>query len=289
MTVPTPFGATVADVPTFEDVTREHVLLTLQEYDGLGATRFLEGYRFAAAPEYVLWHEGRSYDSKAVLGVAQRFVTGAAASSSSFSGGHDGAAKVLRNLDFEVSGTDTDGHWQDVSDVGQEESRVAWSAAARDVLLGVAGRYGSVVTTKDLAVEVQRLTGIRSTQLAHYWIGDVLARVAAECDRRGEPLLPALCVNGSGSVGEAYAVAVRAGGGEAPDAPDTHAAVERLACHRYFEAADLPADGGHPALTATLQRSRDRERRLRQADVPIATCSRCNMAIPNTGLCDNCD
>ena len=33
------------------------------------------------------------------------------------------------------------------------------------------------------------------------WIGDVLGRVADECQSRGEPLLPALCVSIQGGVG----------------------------------------------------------------------------------------
>ena len=67
--------------------------------------------------------------------------------------------------------------WREASEVGTEESRTAWAEAARPVLIEVAHRYHSVITYKELAAEVQRVTGIRTKQLTHYWIGDVLGRV----------------------------------------------------------------------------------------------------------------
>ncbi len=44
-----------------------------------------------------------------------------------------------------------------------------------------------MITTKDLAAGVQERTEITSTQRTHYWIGDVLALVAAECAAAASP------------------------------------------------------------------------------------------------------
>jgi len=49
-----------------------------------------------------LIYGGRSYDSKAILGVAYKFATGLPLGSGDFSGGIHGAASVLRKLGFEV-------------------------------------------------------------------------------------------------------------------------------------------------------------------------------------------
>ncbi len=83
-------------------VTRTHVLAAIREYDEVGQDEFLGRYGFAPSREYVLRHANHSYDSKAVLGAALGYATGTAATSAEFSGGKDGAAVVLRDLDFTV-------------------------------------------------------------------------------------------------------------------------------------------------------------------------------------------
>ena len=136
---------------TFETSTVDMCCRPSRSTTQLGASRFLATYGFGSATENLLWHEHRSYDSKAVLGVALRFATGTTAASDSFHGGEDGAADVLRALDFEVSGDDdADGHWTEASDVGVELARAAWADAARGVLVGVAKHYRTVITYKEL-------------------------------------------------------------------------------------------------------------------------------------------
>ena len=83
-------------------VTRHHVLAAIKEYDEVGQDEFLELYGFAPSPEFVLRHADNSYDSKAILGVALRYSTGAPATAEDFTGGKDSAARVLRDLDFTV-------------------------------------------------------------------------------------------------------------------------------------------------------------------------------------------
>jgi hypothetical protein len=177
--------------------------------------------------------------------------------------------------------------WRDAAEVGHEESRDAWAQAARPILIEVAKHYHQVIPYKDLAAQVQWITGIRSSQQMHYWIGDVLRRVSVESSRRGEPLLSALCVSSDGSVGERYATAVAATTADLTDDVDDHAAVQRLACYRHFQASDLPADGGSAALTSQLTARRARAKKVRLAEAPIDVCPTCHTQLPATKVCDN--
>jgi len=90
-------------VATFSSVTRQHVLQALAEYDARGSEEFLEVYGFEPSREHTLVHEGRSYDVKAVLGVAHRFATGRLATSDEVDSGLPGAVAILRRRGFEVS------------------------------------------------------------------------------------------------------------------------------------------------------------------------------------------
>jgi hypothetical protein len=177
--------------------------------------------------------------------------------------------------------------WRDAAEVGDEESREAWAEAARPILIEVAQHYHQVIPYKDVAAQVQWITGIRGTQQMHYWIGDVLRRVSVECHRRGEPLLSALCVGSDGGVGERYATAVGATTNDLTDDVDDHAAVQRLACYRYFEAPDLPTDGGSAALTPQLSARRARAKKIRLAEAPVDVCPTCHTQLPATKVCDN--
>ncbi len=88
---------------TFSSVTRQHVLQALAEYDARGGEEFLEVYGFEPSRGYTLVHEGHSYDSRAILGVAHRFATGRLATPDDFSGGMQGPVAILRKRGFEVS------------------------------------------------------------------------------------------------------------------------------------------------------------------------------------------
>ncbi|MGV9316000.1 HNH endonuclease [Streptomyces sp. NPDC003691] len=82
--------------------TRESVLKVLVEHDELGREAFLEKYGFGEARSYVLVHEGREYDSKAVAGVAHKWSEGRALEPDEFSGGKDHAAAWLKRVGFQV-------------------------------------------------------------------------------------------------------------------------------------------------------------------------------------------
>ncbi|MEU3157498.1 HNH endonuclease [Streptomyces griseoincarnatus] len=83
-------------------ITRVAVLKAIAEYDQLGRQEFLSKYGFSGARSYLLLHEGREYDSKAIAGVAHKWDVGRALLPEEFSGGKDHAAAWLQRAGFEV-------------------------------------------------------------------------------------------------------------------------------------------------------------------------------------------
>ena len=83
-------------------VGQRHVRQAIREFDQLGQDEFLARYGFGRARAYLLVIDGKTYDSKAILGVAYRFATGRPLRPEDFSGGIHGAAGVLCSLGFEV-------------------------------------------------------------------------------------------------------------------------------------------------------------------------------------------
>ena len=83
-------------------VEHHHVRQAAAEYDRLGQDEFLALYGFGRARAYLLIVDGKSYDSKAIPGVAFGRATGRPMGPKEFSGGAQHAAAVLRALGFEV-------------------------------------------------------------------------------------------------------------------------------------------------------------------------------------------
>ncbi|MER6813597.1 HNH endonuclease signature motif containing protein [Spirillospora sp. NPDC000708] len=83
-------------------ITREAVFDAIAECDQLGRDRFLEQYGFERARRYFLRHDGIYYDSKAIVGVAYRYVAGDPLSAGDFSGGQQTVGRLLTRLGFEV-------------------------------------------------------------------------------------------------------------------------------------------------------------------------------------------
>ena len=81
------------------------MLSALQEFDDLGRERFLDKYGFGPARDYVLVHDGKEYDSKAIVGAAHGFQHpgDGALRSDAFSGGMQTVVRKLEDLGFEVS------------------------------------------------------------------------------------------------------------------------------------------------------------------------------------------
>src|ERR1700761_1806108 len=84
-------------------ITREAVLAAIAEYDELGQDVFLDKYGFHPARSYVLVYDGKSYDSKAIVGVAHGYLPGGKPlAAGRFSGGKETVEPLLRRLGFNV-------------------------------------------------------------------------------------------------------------------------------------------------------------------------------------------
>jgi len=88
-------------VATFSSVTRQHVLAALAEHDARGAEEFLAVYGFEPGAGTVT-HEDRTYDARAILGVAHKFATGRLARQEEFHGDLQ-ATGLLSKRGFEVT------------------------------------------------------------------------------------------------------------------------------------------------------------------------------------------
>lgn len=85
------------------DVRHEDVLEAISEYDRLGQDAFLTKYQMGKSASYLLRHDGKDYDSKAIFAAAHGHHPGLPPlASDQFSGGDNNAAKYLRRLGYEV-------------------------------------------------------------------------------------------------------------------------------------------------------------------------------------------
>jgi 5-methylcytosine-specific restriction enzyme A len=88
------------------ELSRREILQAVAEYDRLGQARFLGKYGFGVARSYRLVVDGKSYDSKAIVGAAHGFLPGQKAlAASDFSGGAATVGRLLSRLGFEVTQT----------------------------------------------------------------------------------------------------------------------------------------------------------------------------------------
>ena len=126
---------------TFTSVTRQNILQAIAEYDSRGADDFLGVYGYVASVGYELVHEGRSYDPKAILGVAHRYATGFLVPSHEFSGGDQGRGGGVAQTRVRGGRTPTAG--------ALCRSRCHCCDAAGDPRATNAAQEGSVVEAED--------------------------------------------------------------------------------------------------------------------------------------------
>jgi predicted restriction endonuclease len=86
----------------FDDVTAQDVRRAIVEHDRLGAEEFRSTYSFGPARRWVLLHNGRAYDSKAIVGVAHGYATGTFWRAGDFTGVIASVVRTLQRLGFEV-------------------------------------------------------------------------------------------------------------------------------------------------------------------------------------------
>jgi hypothetical protein len=87
------------------DIGRDHILAAIEEARSLGRDDFLDQYGFGPARSYFVVHEGRAFDSKAIVGVAHQYVSADAGplAAPEFSGGDATVAALLRRHNFDVA------------------------------------------------------------------------------------------------------------------------------------------------------------------------------------------
>ena len=84
--------------------SRREILQAVAEYDRLGQDRFLEKYGFGKARSYRLVVDGKTYDSKAIVGAAHGFLPGREPlAAADFSGGAATVGHLLSSLGFQVA------------------------------------------------------------------------------------------------------------------------------------------------------------------------------------------
>ncbi len=94
------------------DLTTPAVESALAEYDASGGDAFLQTYGFADAKRYWIVRDGKRYPSKAIAGVAHKFVTGnQLLPSASFTGGEGSVVRKLRQLGFVIETTERNPSW----------------------------------------------------------------------------------------------------------------------------------------------------------------------------------
>lgn len=92
------------DKLTLSDIDGAAVLRAIEEFDRLGRDPFLQQYGFGRSRAYFLRHDGKLYDSKAIIGVAHGYSGDgrSALSAAQFTGGEATVAQTLRGLGFDV-------------------------------------------------------------------------------------------------------------------------------------------------------------------------------------------
>lgn len=93
------------------EITAEDVRAAMAEFDAVGRDDFLRKYGFAPARGYILVHEGKRYDSKAICGAARGYARPGLGPlrADEFSGPQQSVERKLRSLGFEVRGPDRGG------------------------------------------------------------------------------------------------------------------------------------------------------------------------------------
>jgi hypothetical protein len=170
----------------------------------------------------------------------------------------------------------------DGSPVEWSDAIAQWAQVGRPVLERVAQTYGSYVTYQEMAELVQEAAGITTGVPFRHWIGAVLGELS-RLEQPDEPLLTSLVVRADGTIGEGYIIPIRERGEAEPADLELHAATERLRCYRHY-GAELPPDGGRPALTKAVAAKRARARPTTVRPV----CPTCHLQLPVSGVCGTC-
>lgn len=128
---------------------RSSVIAAIRECDEIGRKGFLEKYGFAPAREYFLKFEGKTYDSKAIIGVAHKyqFPNFGVLNPSEFGGGDKTVRPQLEGLGFEIEYIPSNGKFVIITE--NDESQ--WSDKT-GVLYHFPSRYQGLIPSGTKAV-----------------------------------------------------------------------------------------------------------------------------------------
>lgn len=141
-------------------LTIEAVAQAIAEFDAMGRKAFLKHYGFKSATGYFLVWNGASYDSKAIVGVAHKFLPGegrALAHHELYGGASDAAAK-LQALGLEVTEPSEDVDWT------WDEHVLALEVYMADPLRTPGKKSREVLELSALLNELGRRAGIARTE-----------------------------------------------------------------------------------------------------------------------------
>lgn len=132
------------------DIDRAAVLRSIAECDRVGRDEFLRQHGFGRSRSYFLVHEGESYDSKAIVGVAHGFSGGDRHPlvASEFTGGEATVAQLLRSLDFTVQVSDERSAHNSIRSEHPEGCAFWWVNHKQTFTQEVEGNYLWSPTTK---------------------------------------------------------------------------------------------------------------------------------------------
>jgi len=162
-------------VARLNDIRSEHVLRALELCDQLGREAFLHRYGFNHAQTYVLVHDGRPYDSKAIVGVAHGFLPGQRALvSSEFSGGEATVGGLLRRLGFTVR--TADGFTADLFVEQVSKLHVHWSE-------GLPALYQPITLLWATGRALRGEPRLETWDVTRLQVGDLLVRYGSRGER----------------------------------------------------------------------------------------------------------
>ncbi|WP_233608433.1 hypothetical protein [Nocardia stercoris] len=171
-----------------------------------------------------------------------------------------------------------------------QEAIVAWTGAAREVLIETAHGYGHFVTVKELAGRVQEMSGVYTDAPVRTWVDAVLRKVARRDRAVGDPPLTALCVQENHTVTPSYRYVLELAALPVPEDLELHAAYARWQCYATY-GTDVPA--GIPPLTPKVAAARGRTVRTAEPVAePVARprlCPECFLELAANGNCGFCD
>jgi 5-methylcytosine-specific restriction protein A len=158
----TPHASARRKTMALSDLTNPDAIISaLREFDALGRQRFLRKYGFGRAREYMLVHDGKNYDSKAICGAAHGFQypSQGPLRAEDFSGGEQTVERRLEALGFTVLRSDAVPSVERNPDWNRDELILALDAYVRWVGNPPSKSSSEIADLSRLMNDVQRVIG----------------------------------------------------------------------------------------------------------------------------------